>query len=38
MWTDDGAVDNVVERSRAVDDLAPWSAGHGEAERTKGAG
>ena len=24
MWTDDGAVDVVVERSSAVDDAAPW--------------
>jgi len=25
MWTDDGAVDIVVERSSAVDDAAPWT-------------
>jgi uncharacterized cupin superfamily protein len=25
MWTDDGAVDMVVERSSAVDDSAPWT-------------
>ena len=25
MWTDDGAVDLVVERGRAADDLAPWT-------------
>jgi uncharacterized cupin superfamily protein len=27
MWTDDGAVDLIVERSSAVDDIAPWSTG-----------
>jgi uncharacterized cupin superfamily protein len=27
VWTADGAVDMVVERSSAVDDLAPWTAG-----------
>ena len=26
MWTADGAVDIVVERSSAVDDAAPWTA------------
>lgn len=26
MWTEDGAVDVVVERSSAVDDAAPWVA------------
>jgi uncharacterized cupin superfamily protein len=26
MWTDDGAVDLVVERRNAADDLAPWTA------------
>jgi uncharacterized cupin superfamily protein len=25
MWTDDGAVDMIVERSSAVDDAAPWT-------------
>ena len=25
MWTDDGAVDIVVERSSATDDAAPWT-------------
>ena len=25
MWTGDGAVDIVVERSSAVDDAAPWT-------------
>jgi uncharacterized cupin superfamily protein len=32
MWTDDGAVDLVVERSSAVDDTAPWTTGQGEVE------
>jgi uncharacterized cupin superfamily protein len=32
MWTDDGAVDIVVERSSAVDDAAPWTTGTIEAE------
>ena len=32
MWTDDGAVDLVVERTSAVDDTAPWSTGQGEVE------
>ena len=27
MWTDDDAVDIVVERSSAVDDAAPWTTG-----------
>jgi hypothetical protein len=27
MWTADGAVDIVVERSSAVDEAAPWSTG-----------
>lgn len=27
MWTDDEAVDIVVKRSSAEDDLAPWLAG-----------
>ena len=25
MWTDDGAVDIIVERSSALDDAAPWT-------------
>ena len=25
MWTEDGAVDLVVDRSSALDDLAPWT-------------
>lgn len=25
MWTEDGAVDMVVERNSAADDLAPWT-------------
>jgi hypothetical protein len=25
VWTDDDAVDLIVERSSAVDDLAPWT-------------
>jgi uncharacterized cupin superfamily protein len=32
MWTDDGAVDLVVERTSAVDDTAPWTTGQGEVE------
>ncbi len=32
VWTTDGAVDMVVERSSAVDDSAPWATGEGEAE------
>jgi hypothetical protein len=27
MWTEDGAVDIVVEQGSAVDDAAPWSTG-----------
>jgi uncharacterized cupin superfamily protein len=26
MWTEDGAVDLVVDRSNALDDLAPWTS------------
>ena len=26
MWTDDGAVDLVVDRTSALDDLAPWTS------------
>jgi len=29
MWTADDVVDIVVERSSAVDDAAPWTAGQG---------
>jgi hypothetical protein len=32
VWTADDAVDLVVERSRAVDDAAPWAAGLGDTE------
>jgi uncharacterized cupin superfamily protein len=32
MWTDDGAVDLIVDRSSALDDIAPWTTGKGEAE------
>jgi uncharacterized cupin superfamily protein len=28
MWTDDDAVDIIVERSSALDDAAPWVGGH----------
>lgn len=31
MWTDDGAVDLIVERNSALDDIAPWTAGKGDA-------
>ena len=31
MWTDDDAVDIIVERSSAVDETAPWTAGEGKA-------
>jgi uncharacterized cupin superfamily protein len=35
MWTADGSVDIVVERSSAADDAAPWTTGgsEGEADR-----
>ena len=26
MWTEDDAVDLVVDRSSALDDLAPWTS------------
>ena len=29
VWTADEAVDLIVERSSAVDDIAPWTAGEG---------
>jgi uncharacterized cupin superfamily protein len=32
MWTEDDAVDIIVERSSALDDAAPWVAGKSEAE------
>ena len=35
MWTADGAVDIVVERSNAADDAAPWTTGKSEAETEK---
>jgi hypothetical protein len=33
VWTDDEAVDLVVKRSSAEDDIAPWTTGTSEAER-----
>jgi uncharacterized cupin superfamily protein len=33
MWTDDDAVDLLVARSSALDDIAPWTTGQGEAEK-----
>ncbi len=33
MWTDDDAVDIIVERSSALDDAAPWVTGKSEAEK-----
>jgi uncharacterized cupin superfamily protein len=32
VWTDDDSVDIVVERSSAVDDVAPWTADEAEIE------
>jgi len=32
MWTDDDAVDIIVDRSSALDDAAPWVTGQSEAE------
>jgi hypothetical protein len=32
VWTDDDAVDIVVEQSSAVDDAAPWTTGKTEVE------
>ncbi len=32
VWTDDDAVDMVVKRSSAVDDMAPWTTGEGKAD------
>jgi hypothetical protein len=31
VWSDDDAVDMIVERSSAVDDAAPWTTGEGKA-------
>ena len=33
MWTADDAVNMIVERSSAMDDIAPWTAGASEAEK-----
>ena len=33
VWTGDDAVDIIVERGSAVDDIAPWTTEQGEAER-----
>jgi hypothetical protein len=33
MWTADDAVDMIVERGSALDDIAPWTIGASEAER-----
>ncbi|HST25424.1 MAG TPA: hypothetical protein VLJ76_05505 [Gaiellaceae bacterium] len=30
MWTADDAVDIIVERGKAVDDIAPWTTGQAE--------
>jgi uncharacterized cupin superfamily protein len=35
VWTDDDAVDMIVKRSSAVDDIAPWTAGEGTADAEK---
>jgi uncharacterized cupin superfamily protein len=32
VWSADDAVDMIVERSSAVEDIAPWTAGKGEAD------
>jgi len=32
VWTADDAVDMVVKRSSAVDDIAPWTTGEGKAD------
>jgi len=32
MWTDDDAVDIIVDRSSALDAAAPWETGKSEAE------
>jgi uncharacterized cupin superfamily protein len=31
MWSNDDSVDLIVKRSSALDDVAPWTAGEGEA-------
>jgi hypothetical protein len=31
VWSDDDAVDMIVKRSSAVDDIAPWTTGEAEA-------
>ena len=33
MWTDDDAVDIIVKRSSAEEDIAPWTTATSEAER-----
>ena len=35
VWTDDDAVDMIVKRSSAVDDIAPWTTGEGTADAEK---
>jgi hypothetical protein len=32
VWTADGSVDMIVDRSSALEDIAPWLAGEGEVE------
>jgi uncharacterized cupin superfamily protein len=32
VWTDDDSVDLIVERSSAVDDVAPWTTGQAKAD------
>jgi hypothetical protein len=32
MWTDDDAVNMIVKRSSALEDIAPWIAENGEAK------
>jgi hypothetical protein len=32
VWSDDDAVDLIVERSSAVEDIAPWTTGDGTAD------
>ena len=32
VWTADDAVDLIVRRSSAVDDVAPWTAGESKAD------
>ena len=33
MWTADDAIDMIVKRSSALDDIAPWTSGTSEAEK-----